>query len=205
VQSRAVGARVVAVVGNFEAAFQEAFDLAEREGYAHVNSTNPDRIEGQKTSAYEIVEQLGEAPDVLLLPYGGGGNTKAYGKGFAERGAGMPRFHPVQSADRATTFASAIRITAPVHAAEVEHVLAASGGEVVTVAEDEIVAAWRLLVRGEGLFCEPASAAGVAGLLAGAAKPGERAVVVVTGHGLKDPASVELLDVAVGNVLAGVG
>jgi threonine synthase len=202
VQARATGARVVALEGNFSDALQEAFDLADREGYVQVNSTNPFRLEGQKTAAFELIEELGAAPDVLLLPYGGGGNTTAYGKGFDEAGAGMPRVHPVQSAERATTFASAIRITAPVHAAEVEAVLARSGGSIVTVADADLLDAWRLLARGEGLFCEPASAAGVAAVLAGAARPGERAVCIVTGHGLKDPDAVARFDAGV-EALAG--
>jgi len=191
VQVRAVGGRIVEVDGSFSDAFARAEELGSKEGHVVVNSTNPDRIEGQKTAAFEILEQLGGMPDVLTLPYGGGGNTKAYARGFLEAAGKLPRLHPVESAQRATTFASAIRITEPVHRAEVEEALEQSGGSVVTVDDDEIVRAWRALGREEGLFCEPASAAGLAGLELGSAKPGERVVCVITGHGLKDPDAVE--------------
>jgi threonine synthase len=183
-QVQAVGGEIVEVDGSFSDAFAHAEDLGSRAGHAIVNSTNPHRIEGQKTAAFEILERLGGPPDVLTLPYGGGGNTRAYALGFGDR---LPRFHPVQVADRAHTVASAIRIVEPVHAAEVEDVVRRSGGSVVTVDDDAIVAARNLLGREEGLFCEPASAAGIAALDR-SARPGERVVCVVTGHGLKDPA-----------------
>jgi threonine synthase len=184
-QVRAVGGDVVEVDGSFSDAFAHAEELGEQDGFVVVNSTNPHRIEGQKTAAIEIVAELGAAPDVLTLPYGGGGNTRAYALGF---GDALPRIHPVQSADRAGTVASAIRIVEPVHAAQVEEVLTRSGGSVVTVDDDEIVAARDLLGREEGIYCEPASAVGIAGLAKGIARDGERVVCVVTGHGLKDPA-----------------
>jgi threonine synthase len=126
---------------------------------------------------------------VLTLPYGGGGNTRAYARGFEEAAAALPRIHPVQADDRAHTHASAIRIVDPVHRVEAEDAVARSGGSVVTVTDDEIAAAWRLLGHEEGLFCERASAAGIAGL-AQFAREGERVVCVVTGHGLKDPEAV---------------
>ena len=135
------------------------------------------------TAAVEIVEELGGAPDVLALPYGGGGNTVAYARGFAAAGAGTPRILSVESSSRADTVASAIRIEQPVHAAEV----AASGARIVSVSDELLVEAWRALAQEEGLFCEPASAAGVAGLLAEPPERGLRVVCVVTGHGLKDP------------------
>jgi threonine synthase len=194
VQVRAVGARLLEVQGGFVEAFDKATELAEREGFTNVNSTNPYRIEGQKTAALELVDDLGSAPDALLLPYGGGGNTTAYAKGFVEAGRGRPRLHPVEVEDRATTIASAIRITDPVHDHEVADALSTLGGEIVTISEDEIVSAWRMLAREEGLFCEPASAAGIAALRRGVARPGERVVCVVTGHGLKDPDAVALMD-----------
>jgi threonine synthase len=193
-QVRAAGAELREVEGAFVDAFAAALDLCEREGCTNVNSTNPYRLEGQKTAAFEIVEALGGAPDVLVLPYGGGGNTSAYARGFAEAGAGLPRLHPVEAERRAETFASAIRITDPVHESEVEDALSRCGGEVVIISEDEIAGAWRLLAREEGLFCEPASAAGIAALLRGVAHAGERAVCVVTGHGLKDPEAVARMD-----------
>src|SRR3954470_13084268 len=120
VQVRAVGGTIVEVDGTFGDAFAHAEALASEEGSLFVNSGgNEDRIEGQLSAAVEIVEQLGGAPDVLTLPYGGGGNTKAYARGFAEATGALPRFHPVQVSERATTIASAIRIVEPIHHAEV--------------------------------------------------------------------------------------
>ena len=182
-QVRAVGGEIVEVEGTFTDAFAHAEELGALDGHVVVNSTNPHRIEGQKTAALEILEQLGGPPDVLTLPYGGGGNTRAYALGFGER---LPRIHPVQAADRARTVASAIRIVEPVHRADAEAAVARSGGAVETVDDDAIVAARELLGREEGLYCEPASAAGIAALER-SARPGERVVCVVTGHGLKDP------------------
>jgi threonine synthase len=193
-QIRAVGARLLPVDGSFEDAFAASLELAEREGYTVVNSTNPDRLEGQQSAALELLEALGGPPDVLALPYGGGGNTSAYSRGFAGAGGPLPRLAPVQSSSRADTVASAIRIGEPVHRAEVEAAVERFGGEIVSVSDDEILDAWRSLAREEGVFCEPASAAGVAGLAHGVARPGERVVCVITGHGLKDPGAVELLD-----------
>jgi threonine synthase len=182
-QARALGARVLEVRGTFDQALAAARALEERGGYVLVNSLNPDRIEGQMTAAFEIVDELGGAPDVLALPYGGGGNTVAYARGFAAAGAGVPRILSVESSRRADTVASAIRIQHPVHAAEV----AASGADVVAVSDELIVEAWRALAQEEGVFCEPASAAALAGLLADPPERGLRVVCVVTGHGLKDP------------------
>ena len=182
-QVRAVGGEIVEVEGTFTEAFAHAEQLGSQPGVVVVNSTNHHRIEGQKSAAVEILEQLGGAPDMLTLPYGGGGNTRAYALGFGDR---LPRIHPVQATDRAGTVASAIRIVEPVHRAEVEEVLARSGGSIATVDDEAIVAARGLLGSEEGLYCEPASAAGIAGLEQ-TARPGERVVCVVTGHGLKDP------------------
>jgi threonine synthase len=190
VQARAVGARVIEVDGTFSDAFRAAEELAEREGFVLVNSTNDDRIEGQKTAAFEVVEQLGGLPDALALPYGGGGNTKAYARGFLEAAGALPRLHPAQAERRPDTFASAIRIVEPVHRAEVEEAVSSSGGSIVTVGEDELAEAWRA-VRHEGVFCEPASAAGVAALGHGVVREGERVVCVLTGHGLKDPDAIK--------------
>jgi threonine synthase len=186
-QARAVGARIVEVPGTFSDAFRAAEELAEREGFVLVNSTNDDRIEGQKGAAFELLEQLGGVPDVLALPYGGGGNTKAYARGFLERAGTLPRLHPTQAKQRKDTFASAIRIVEPVHRAEVDDAVAQSGGAVVTVEEEELARAWQEVRHEEGVFCEPASAAGVAALGHGIAREGERVVCVLTGHGLKDP------------------
>jgi threonine synthase len=191
-QVRVTGARLIEVGGTFDDAFAAAEEIAEREGAVVVNSTNPDRIEGQKTAAIEIVEELGGPPDVLALPYGGGGNTTAYAKGFLEAGFG-PRLVPIEATDRAGTAASAIRIPTPVHRAEVNEALARCGGAVVSVTDDEIAVAWRSLAREEGVFCEPASAAAVAGLAAAGDIAGSRVVCVLTGHGLKDPEAFDRL------------
>lgn len=193
VQVRAAGARLLPVDGSFEDAFRAALTLAEEEGYTFVNSTNPHRLEGQKTAAFELVEDMGGPPDVLALPYGGGGNTAAYFRGFSESAGPLPRFLPTQAAVRATTVASAIRIGHPVHALEVEEAIAATGGRVLTVDDAEIVAAWRTLAQEEGLFCEPASAASVAGLTHAGLAVGTRVVCVLTGHGLKDTGSFDEL------------
>jgi threonine synthase len=187
-QSQALGARVLAVRGSFDEALRAAQTLADRGEFAIVNSVNPNRIEGQKTAAFEIIDQLGGAPELLALPYGGGGNTTAYAKGFVEAGTGLPQLLCCQAEDRHRTRASAIRIAEPVHAREVADALELCGGGIVTLSDDQILAAWKELAHSEGLFCEPASAAGVAALIADPPAPGTPVVCVVTGHGLKDPA-----------------
>ncbi len=192
-QVRVAGARLVEVAGTFDDAFAAAEELAQREGAVVVNSTNPNRIEGQKTAALEIIEQLGQPPDLLALPYGGGGNTLAYARGFLEAGFPELEIIPVEAAERTTTNASAIRIPTPVHRAEVDDVLARRGGAIVSVTDDEIAAAWRSLAREEGVFCEPASAAALAGVDLGGLVEGTRVVLVLTGHGLKDPDALERL------------
>lgn len=196
-QVRAAGARLVEVEGTFDDAFAAAEELARTEGAVVVNSTNPDRLEGQKTAAFEIIEQLGGPPDVLALPYGGGGNTVAHAKGFLEAGFPTLKLVPVEAADRATTGASAIRIPTPVHRAEVDEALARSGSTVVSVTDDEIAVAWRSLARHEGIFCEPASAAALAGVGLTDLAEGTRVVIVLTGHGLKDPAALDRLPGAI--------
>jgi threonine synthase len=192
-QVRATGARLVEVEGTFDDAFAAAEELAEREGAVVVNSTNPDRIEGQKTAALEILEQLGGPPSVLALPYGGGGNTVAYAKGFLDAGFPALEIVPVEAAERETTHASAIRIPTPVHRAEVDDALGRRGGAVVSVTDDEIAAAWRSLAREEGVFCEPASGAALAGVDLWGFVEGTRVVLVLTGHGLKDPDALDRL------------
>jgi threonine synthase len=184
VQVVAAGAELRQVEGTFDEAHALARRLAEDEGWVNVNSTNPDRIEGQSSAAREVVEQLGATPDVLALPYGGGGNTCAYVQGFAD--ADRPRLLSVQSGERATTVGSAIRIVSPIHRERVEEV-----AEVVTVPDAELLEWWSAIARLEGLFCEPASAAGVAGVAQ--VRPEGRVVCVLTGHGLKDPDAVERL------------
>ncbi len=192
-QARAAGARVVEVRGSFDEILSAARELARRGTHVLVNSLNPDRIEGQKTAAFEIVEDLGAPPDVLVLPYGGGGNTKAYIKGFSELGLGVPRILAAESSVRSQTVASAIRIADPVHAAEVAEALDACGGAVISVEEDALLDAWRALAQDEGVFCEPASAATLAALSLADLSRGTRVVCVITGHGLKDPETVAQL------------
>jgi threonine synthase len=186
-QARALGARVLAVRGSFDDALAAARELAARGTHELVNSFNPYRLEGQKTAAFEILEDLGGVPDVLAVPYGGGGNTRAYGKGFREAGGGVPRILAAEAASRPRTVASAIRIARPVHAPEVERELRRCAGTIVSVSDEDLLAAWGMLAREEGVFCEPASAAAVAALSGVELEPGARVVCVITGHGLKDP------------------
>ena len=179
------------VRGSFDQALAAARELGRRGTHVLVNSVNPYRIQGQKTAAFEIAEALGGPPDVLALPYGGGGNTVAYVAGFEELGDGLPRILSTQAEHRSSTVASAIRIAEPVHQNEVETAAARHGVEIVTVSDEAILTAWRELATVEGVFCEPSSAAGVAALAAQRPAPGSRCVCVITGHGLKDPATVE--------------
>jgi threonine synthase len=185
-QADAAGARLLEVQGSFDEALVAARELAGTGEFALVNSLNPDRLEGQKTAAFEIVDELG-LPDVLALPYGGGGNTRAYARGFDEAGGGLPRLLAGEAADRAGTAASAIRIAAPAHKAEAEEAIARSGGTVVPLSDTEIEKAWRLLGESEGVVAELSSAAGVAAVARAAAGSGARVVCVLTGHGLKHP------------------
>jgi threonine synthase len=185
-QARALGARVLEVRGSFDEALSVARELAARGSHVLVNSLNPDRLEGQKTSAFEIAEELGATPDVVALPYGGGGNLTAYARGFGESGA-LPRFVAGEASQRSSTVATAIRIAEPAHAATAADAIRRSGGEVVALQDEAILDAWRELARHEGVFCEPASAAGLAALASVHLAPGSTVVCVVTGHGLKDP------------------
>ena len=184
-QARAVGGKVE-LRPSFEEALAEARELERRGTHVLVNSLNPMRLQGQKTAAFEIVEELGSAPDILALPYGGGGNLCAYALGFREEGAGMPGLVAGEAANRAATVASAIRISEPAHAEAAQRAVEDSGGSVVPVDDAAILEAWELLARQEGLFCEPSSAAGLAALIADPPRDA-RVVCVITGHGLKDP------------------
>jgi threonine synthase len=185
-QARAVGAELREIDGSFDDSLAVARELTERAGHVLVNSLNPFRVQGQKTAAFEIVEELGRAPDVLALPYGGGGNTHAYALGFSELD-GVPHLIAAEAADRPGTDASAIRIGEPVHAEEVEDDAQRFGGHVVAVPDEEIFRARRELGELEGVFCEPASAAGLAAVAC--ERPQGVVVCVITGHGLKDPGS----------------
>jgi threonine synthase len=190
-QVRAVGARVIEVRGSFDDCLRLCRELGERDGYVVVNSVNRDRIQGQKSVVFELIEQLGGAPDIVALPFGGGGNVSAVAAGFAEAGA-APRIIVGQAAERSTTWASAIRIGEPAHAAHVAELVAAGRVEVVTLSEDELRAAWERLGREEGAFCEPASAGGLAALelCVESTLSGKVAVAILTGHGLKDAEAV---------------
>jgi threonine synthase len=189
------GARVIALRGNFDEALQLVRDLVDRHAMALVNSVNEFRIEGQKTGAFEVCDELGEAPDVLCIPVGNAGNVTAWWRGFSEY-ATAPRMHGYQAEGAAPlvrgapvaepeTVASAIRIGNPARWEDAMNAFTASRGEVRVVTDDEILAAYSLLGAREGVFCEPASAASVAGLLRYGAEG--RVVCVLTGHGLKDP------------------
>jgi threonine synthase len=192
-QARAAGARLLEVHGSFDQALAAARELARRGTHALVNSLNPHRLEGQKTAAFEIVEELGGAPGVLALPYGGGGNIRAYAMGFEQGGAGVPRLLAGEAASRGETAASAIRIAEPAHRAEAEEAVRRSEGTVVTLTDAEILDAWRELARLEGVFCEPSSASGIAAIARERPDAGACVVCVVTGHGLKDPESAARL------------
>ncbi len=205
-QAVAHGSQIIAIDGNFDAALRLARELAERYPIALVNSVNPYRIEGQKTAAFEIVDTLGDGPDILAIPVGNAGNITAYWKGFQEyHRAGLagrlPRMFGFQAAGAAPivqghpvaepqTVATAIRIGNP---ASWKGALAArdeSGGSITAVDDDEILEAYRLLAQEEGVFGEPASAACVAGILKLARETdfsGQTVVCVITGNGLKDP------------------
>jgi len=186
IQARALGARVLAVRGSFDQALAAARELVQRGDHVLVNSLNPNRVAGQQTAVFEIVEELGAAPDAFVLPYGGGGNTTAYTQAVRELALGSA-VHSVEAADRPRTLASAIRIEHPAHAETV----GASGAHIHPAADEEIVAAWLELAREEGLFCEPSSAAGLAFLRASDELRGARVVVTITGHGLKDPGAAD--------------
>ncbi|HEU5108076.1 MAG TPA: threonine synthase [Micromonosporaceae bacterium] len=192
------GARLLQVAGNFDDCLSMAAKLAQDYPVALVNSVNPDRIEGQKTAAFEVCDALGRAPDVHCLPVGNAGNITAYWKGYTEYGRGRPRMFGFQAAGaapivtgapvpRPTTIATAIRIGNPASWQAALAARDASGGRIAAVTDREILAAYRLLARAEGVFVEPASAAGVAGLLAAGLDPGQTVVCTVTGTGLKDP------------------
>jgi threonine synthase len=189
------GAHVVALRGNFDEALELVREVVERHPISLVNSLNDFRLEGQKTAAFEVCDALGEAPGTLCIPVGNAGNITSWHMGFGEYGA-SPRLHGFQAEGAAPlvrgapvtqpeTVASAIRIGNPARWAEAMDAVSESGGSIRVVSDAEILAAYRVLAAEEGIFCEPASAASVAGLLKyGAAG---RVVCVLTGHGLKDP------------------
>lgn len=207
------GARVVAIDGNFDQALAIVRSLAEQDDHpvTLVNSVNPHRLEGQKTAAFEVCDALGRAPDVLAIPVGNAGNISAYWDGFCDYAtAGItdtrPRMWGFQAAgaaplvvghrvDHPDTIATAIRIGDPASAGKAIAARDDSGGRISAVTDDEILAAYRALARYEGVFCEPASAASVAGVTkavaAGELDRDTTVVCVLTGHGLKDPTTAE--------------
>lgn len=206
-QAGAAGAQVVQLAGNFDAALRMVRQVSARlDGVALVNSVNPWRLVGQRTGAFEIVEALGEAPDLLALPVGNAGNITAYGAGFrTAREYGLshrePKLLGFQAAGAAPlvlghdveepeTLASAIRIGRPASAELAKQAVASAGGGFWAVTDEEILESWRLLAS-HGIFVEPASASGVAGIrklhAQGQLPAGQRIVCILTGHGLKDP------------------
>ncbi len=206
-QALIYGAEVVAIKGNFDAALRLVRKISQEYPIALVNSLNPHRIEGQKTAAFEICDQLGSAPDYLALPVGNAGNITAYWKGFKEyKAAGRiehtPKMLGFQAAGAAPivrgevvpepqTVATAIRIGNPASWEKAVNALEESEGHIDVVTDEEILSAYQKVARSEGLFVEPASAAAIAGVIKLAENkffpPAARVVSIMTGHGLKDP------------------
>ncbi len=199
------GAKVFAIDGNFDKALEIVRELCDKYPVELVNSVNPFRIEGQKTAAFEVCDTLGDAPDVLCIPVGNAGNITSYWKGFneyknagiskklpkmlgfqAEGSAPIVKGHPIEKPE---TIATAIRIGNPASWKSAEAAAKDSGGSIRAVSDDEILEAYKLVASTEGVFCEPASAASIAGLLkyGGELPKGSSVVCVLTGHGLKDP------------------
>jgi threonine synthase len=216
-QAFVYGARIVAIDGNFDDALRIVRELGESGDFAIVNSVNPDRIAGQKTAAFEIIDELGDAPEFHLLPVGNAGNITAYWAGYREYRArekstrlpvmigfeaagAAPIFHN-RIIEKPETIASAIRIGNPASWKQARAAISESKGAIDVVSDEEIVAAQSWLARHEGIFVEPASAAAIAGLFKccdshGAAHSfqkipkASRIVCTVTGHGLKDPDAI---------------
>jgi threonine synthase len=216
-QAFVYGARIVAIDGNFDAALRIVRELGESSDFAIVNSINPDRVAGQKTAAFEVVDELGDAPDLHLLPVGNAGNITAYWAGYREyrarerstklpamigfQAAGAaPIFHD-QIIERPETIASAIRIGNPARWKQARAAIAESRGAIDVVSDEKIVAAQNWLAQHEGIFVEPASATSIAGLFKCCDSheaaysfqkipESSRIVCTVTGHGLKDPDAI---------------
>jgi len=205
-QALVYDAQIIGIKGNFDQALQIVRALTQKYPVTLVNSLNPDRIEGQKTSAFEIIDELGDAPDYLFIPVGNAGNITAYWKGFVEyhrmgKASHTPKMMGFQAAGaapivldkivkRPKTIATAIRIGNPASWQKAVAARDESGGIIDRVTDDEIMNAYRLAAMKEGIFGEPASAASLAGLIKLARKKdfsGKRVVCIVTGTGLKDP------------------
>ncbi|RSL30334.1 threonine synthase [Salibacterium salarium] len=202
------GAEVFEIQGNFDNALEIVRSISEKENITLVNSVNPYRIDGQKTSAFEVCDALGEAPDILAIPVGNAGNITAYWKGFKEyheqRNTGLPEMHGFEAEGAAAivqdkiieepdTVATAIRIGNPASWTKAVEAANESNGEINYVTDDEILEAYQLLAQKEGVFAEPASCASIAGLKKklenGAIAKGSKVVCVLTGNGLKDPST----------------
>ncbi|MBT2758279.1 threonine synthase [Mesobacillus foraminis] len=202
------GAEIISIEGNFDEALKMVRNISETEPVALVNSVNPYRLEGQKTAAFEICDQLGSAPDILAIPVGNAGNISAYWKGFKEyneaKETGLPRMFGFEAEGAAAivhdrvfenpeTVATAIRIGNPASWHLAVNARDESGGKIDEVSDEEILAAYRKLTGTEGVFAEPASCASLAGvfkmLQKGEIPKGSRIVAVLTGNGLKDPAT----------------
>jgi threonine synthase len=216
-QAAVHGAEIIAIDGNFDAAMKMVRLITERHRIALVNSVNQHRIEGQKTAAFEISDALGDAPDVLAIPVGNAGNITAYWRGFVEyhrmertsRRPAMLGFQaegaaPLvlgQPVEAPQTVASAIRVGNPASWKGAISARDDSGGSIDAVSDDEIMAAYRRLATDEGIFCEPASAACVAGVLKRASQgesfAGKTVACIITGNGLKDPETALLTEPAV--------
>ena len=202
-QSMVYGAKVLQIQGNFDQALNLARELTQHLPITIVNSINPDRIEGQKTGAFEIVDVLGKAPDILAIPVGNAGNITAYWRGFTQyhfagRATTLPKMWGFQAAGAAPivlgypienpeTIATAIRIGNPASWVPALEVIHESLGDIRAVTDEEIIDAYQYLARNESVFCEPASAASVAGILKFGVPQGSTVVCVLTGNGLKDP------------------
>ena len=202
--SLAYGAEVISVEGSFDDALDMVREIVNRQPVALVNSINPWRLEGQKTGAFEIIDQLeGEAPDWHCLPVGNAGNITAYWMGYKQYGKGLPRILGGQAAgaapivtgkavEKPETIATAIRIGNPARWRQALEALDESGGIITAVSDEQILESWQLLARSEGVFVEPASATSVAALKQQIEQEeidprGKTAVCILTGHGLKDP------------------
>ncbi|KAB7666484.1 threonine synthase [Bacillus sp. B1-b2] len=200
------GAEIIAIEGNFDQALQMVRKISETEPVALVNSVNPYRLEGQKTAAFEICDQLGEAPDILAIPVGNAGNISAYWKGFKEyneaKQTGLPKIHGFEAAGAAAivhnrvfenpeTIATAIRIGNPASWKLAVQAQEESEGIIDEVTDEEIIAAYRTIAAKEGVFAEPGSCASIAGLYKhiqnGKIPKGSKVVAILTGNGLKDP------------------
>ena len=206
-QAVAYGARIMLIQGSFDHAMQLVRDLTERHSIVLVNSINPHRLQGQKTAAFEVVEELGTAPDYVFIPVGNAGNITAYWMGFQEAYHNewtsiRPRMMGFQAAGAAPivrgdvvtepeTIATAIRVGNPASWDKALTARDESGGTIDMVTDDNIMEAYKMLASKEGVFCEPASAASLAGLIkhakAGLNLEGQKVVCIITGHGLKDP------------------